>query len=291
MIPTPSPVSTPQPSPTLTSAPTSWVYQLQSINIDKLTKSEVRYVVIDPSLAGDGDSAGWWSAEQIRQLKDSGKTVLAYLSIGEAESYRDYWLTEWKSKPPSFLHGANQDGFEDNYTVAYWEPQWQEIVLARLRRIESLGFDGVYLDKVDAFEDWGSIDPNLDTTRLRNEMVTFIERIEREGRANNPTLKIFLQNAYALWTDPRIIPLIDGAGLEEFSLGWEGSDGEPTPTEVRTEMEAAVRSAKRQGWVMLVVDYPKQDTPAEVRREAVAEARRLGAVPLLAPRDLDGDPQ
>ena len=36
----------------------------------------------------------------LEELKATGKIVLAYVDIGEAEDYRDYWRPEWWRNPP-----------------------------------------------------------------------------------------------------------------------------------------------------------------------------------------------
>jgi cysteinyl-tRNA synthetase len=91
------------------------------------------------------------------KIKNSGgkRLVIAYMSIGEAEDYRYYWKEEWKSNPPSWLKEENPD-WEGNYKVAYWDPGWQNIIYGSddsyLDKIIDKGFDGVYLDIIDAFE-------------------------------------------------------------------------------------------------------------------------------------------
>jgi len=46
--------------------------------------------------------------------------------------------------------------WEGNYKVRYWEPEWQDIIYGNdssyLKKILDAGFDGVYLDIIDAFE-------------------------------------------------------------------------------------------------------------------------------------------
>jgi len=83
------------------------------------------------------------------------RLVIAYMSIGEAEEYRYYWKDEWESDPPSWLKEENRD-WEGNYKVEYWDPDWQGIIYgstdAYLDKIVDKGFDGVYLDIIDAFE-------------------------------------------------------------------------------------------------------------------------------------------
>lgn len=83
------------------------------------------------------------------------RLVIAYMSIGEAEDYRYYWQSDWYSNPPSWIEEENPD-WEGNYVVRYWESGWQSILYGNndsyLWHIIDEGFDGVYLDIIDAFE-------------------------------------------------------------------------------------------------------------------------------------------
>lgn len=275
----PSPTVSKLPEPPTPTPVATWVYQLQSIDLSKIAQSPGGLVVIDPSRNGDGDSAGFWDREEIERLRGSGKLVLAYLSIGEAENYRDYWKEEWDRTPPEFLGGPNPD-WPDNFPVKYWNKEWQEVMLARVDRIKKAGFDGVFLDKVDAFEDWEELGGSVE---LKKEMAKFISQIKKRGG-----FQVYLQNGWAVWQEPELAGSVDGVAIEEFSLGWEGTDGAATPTEIKKEMQQALETANQQGWALLVVDYPSPDSPPSVKESALEEARRVGAVPLLAPRDLDG---
>lgn len=94
--------------------------------------------------------------EELRKKANGGKRlVISYMSIGEAEDYRYYWKSSWKKGDPEWLYKENPD-WEGNYKVKYWMSGWQEIILggenAYLDRILNAGFDGVYLDIIDAFE-------------------------------------------------------------------------------------------------------------------------------------------
>jgi cysteinyl-tRNA synthetase len=91
------------------------------------------------------------------KVKANGGTrlVIAYMSIGEAEDYRYYWNTAWETSPPSWLEGENPD-WPGNYKVRYWDENWQKIIYGNndsyVKKILDAGFDGVYLDIIDAFE-------------------------------------------------------------------------------------------------------------------------------------------
>ena len=136
----------------------SFAFQLQDVDLDALAASSYKTVVIDYS--SDGTDAGRFTAEEIADLKASGKTVLAYLSIGEAEAYRWYWESAWNTSPPAWLGKENPD-WEGNYKVRYWHEEWQALLFnaagtGSLDKILDAGFDGVYLDIVDAYWYWGS---------------------------------------------------------------------------------------------------------------------------------------
>jgi len=100
-----------------------------------------------------------FTADEINQLKrkkNGGKRlVISYLSIGEAEKYRYYWNSSWQIGNPSWLDGENPE-WNENFKVKYWNNDWQKIIYGEddsyLMKIIHAGFDGVYLDIIDAFE-------------------------------------------------------------------------------------------------------------------------------------------
>lgn len=90
-----------------------------------------------------------------RKACGSRRLVLAYMSIGEAESYRYYWRPDWRPGSPEWMCAENPD-WKGNFKVRYWDRRWQDIIClgddSYLGRILAAGFDGVYLDIIDAFE-------------------------------------------------------------------------------------------------------------------------------------------
>jgi cysteinyl-tRNA synthetase len=93
---------------------------------------------------------------ELKQKANGGKRLLiCYMSIGEAEDYRYYWESTWAVGNPSFIVKENPN-WPGNYNVKYWEPEWQNIIFGNdnsyLKNILDAGFDGVYLDIIDAFE-------------------------------------------------------------------------------------------------------------------------------------------
>ncbi|MFC1736325.1 endo alpha-1,4 polygalactosaminidase [Candidatus Hydrogenedentota bacterium] len=105
-----------------------------------------------------GDGAAYTASEiDALQTKPGGaqRQVICYMSIGEVEDYRYYWQTSWTTSPPTWLAAENPN-WPGNFKVRYWDSAWQAIIFgsesAYLDRILAAGFDGVYLDIIDAFE-------------------------------------------------------------------------------------------------------------------------------------------
>jgi len=100
-----------------------------------------------------------FTQSEINELKNKAnggtRLLICYMSIGEAEDYRYYWQSEWNSNPPDWLDGENPN-WAENYKVKYWNSEWQAIIFGNddsyLKKILDVGFDGIYLDIIDAFE-------------------------------------------------------------------------------------------------------------------------------------------
>lgn len=100
-----------------------------------------------------------FTADEINQLRNKAnggkRLVICYMSIGEAEDYRYYWQSSWDSNKPTWIAAENPD-WPGNFKVQYWNDDWQGLIYKNsdsyLSKITSVGFDGVYLDIIDAFE-------------------------------------------------------------------------------------------------------------------------------------------
>ena len=98
------------------------------------------------------------SFEEIKQLKTkqngAQRLVIAYMNIGSTENYRYYWKDKWKLHRPNWLKKP-YEGYEDEIWVKFWKEEWEEIIYGNdnsyTKKIINSGFDGVYLDNVEAY--------------------------------------------------------------------------------------------------------------------------------------------
>jgi cysteinyl-tRNA synthetase len=273
------------------SAVHSWGYQLQPkegarLDLPALAKSPFDLLVIDYA---DGDrplTAGEVAKLKARAGTAEPRVVLAYLSIGEAEDYRFYWEPSWKSHPPAFVARQNP-GWRGNFKVRFWDPAWQKIVLAYLDRIIDAGFDGAYLDIIDAYEFFGPEGTLRERPTAAKDMRAFVERLAAHARVergrDRPRFYIVPQNGSGVIDDaPRAerdayLAAIDAVGAEDTFFDDD---------KARVERGALERLLRYQsaGKPILAVDYPTD--PAHQKR-FVELAKKHGFIPYAGCRELD----
>ncbi len=121
------------------------------LNALQLTNYDV--ILIDAFYKGNA-----LSKSEVTQLKTkqngAQRLVIAYMNIGSAEKYRYYWKEDWKLHRPLWLK-KEYEGYEDEIWVKFWKKDWQEIIYSGdnsyTQRILNAGFDGAYLDNVEAY--------------------------------------------------------------------------------------------------------------------------------------------
>ncbi|MEI7594562.1 MAG: endo alpha-1,4 polygalactosaminidase [Bacteroidota bacterium] len=182
-----------------------WMYQLQGFEDEnaliELSQTEYELLVIEPG--DDFKEEPYNTKYMLNRLRKtpSGKTrlIFAYINIGEAEDYRSYWGNNWTIGSPNFLISSDPDGWSGNYPVAYWKQEWKNIWIGdsnRIQKLVDLGFDGVYLDWVEAYDD----EKTRNTAVSQNinpelEMLNFIQEIKNTGKAKNANFMVIAQNA------------------------------------------------------------------------------------------------
>ncbi len=175
------------------------------------------------------------------QTRNINPIILAYVDIGQAEDWRWYWQEGWQPGNPAWIVGEDPNGWAGNYPVAYWNTVWEEIAVygyqgqSLVQATVDAGFDGIYMDWVEAFSDDNVVakaksDFNLaDDDQARQKtaelMFDFIEKIGVQAQIINPGYLIVAQNASDLYDfNPiRYKELMDGIALE--AIWYDGDEG------------------------------------------------------------------
>lgn len=285
-------------------APKSFAYVLQADRlaatreavVQKLATCDRDLIVLDAAF--NTDPGGDWTLAEIETIRagKSGRRVVAYLSIGEAEDYRPYWQKSWDAnkdgKPdagaPAFLNTENPD-WKGNYRVRYWQPAWQQIMLPAVDKIVTQGFDGIYLDIVDAFEfyeydekakDWLDDRPNPETGRTyREDMIAWVAAIAKRARDKHSGFLVIPQNAAQLLEHADYRGLISAIGVEDLFVAGKKLRAEKQSRYVISFLEKLKPHAKP----VLVIDYPKSEA---IHAAAFELAAKHGFTLLLTDREL-----
>ena len=255
-----------------------FVYQLQRADPERIGETAFDLVVVSLSAVGN-------SPEVIPALKDSPggpKIVLCYMSIGQSENYRWYWNSDWEQNPPSWLDEPDGVWSGDRW-VQYWHPEWQQIIYGTpesyLDKVIELGFDGVYLDRVDAY--WYYQEQGRESAA--REMVAFILDFTEYARKKKPGFGVFPQNAEELGIlFPDFIASMTGIGVEDLYYGYP-RDHEPSPVDWSAEREKILDQWMAAGKLVLTIDYSGK--PEQIA-DAYTRAHARGYVPYVSDRSL-----
>ena len=304
-----------------------WFYLLDfdgnSPVMGRIAKSAYDMVVVEPIFT-ERENAGFNVSGMVRRLKGKigQRLVLAYIDIGEAEAWRTYWKPGWRIGNPGWIVADDPDGWDGNYPVAYWNEGWRRIWLGKGGYIEALvraGFDGIYLDWVEAYSDENVIHAaRRDKVEPRREMIRWVRDLAAKAREADPAFLVIAQNAAELADDPEYVRIIDAIAQEQvwFDGGADNKPAGDCPLPAREkDIESAryVRSLSRQcrrqhdryrestlhmsseayismlkkaqktGLVIFTVDYALK--PKNIRK-VFERSRKLGFVPFVSERGL-----
>ena len=280
------------------SNPTSFAYILQADSFAKTKPAVVAklkgcgrdWIVLDATFTGDTP----WEQMDLDTIRSgkAGRKVVAYLSIGEAEDYRSYWQSDWASNgkrtaaAPVWL-GIENPEWKGNYQVKYWSADWQKLMLPAIDDAMARGFDGVYLDIVDAFQTYeqgadGCLDDRMNPETkqtYRRDMVDWVKALSARARAKNPTALVIPQNGSQLVADKDFVEVISAQGIEDLFTNGKKLQPASHTDEILGHLKTLALAKKP----VLLIEYPR--TP---ERKALSKklAKENGLVWLVTDRQL-----
>jgi cysteinyl-tRNA synthetase len=188
--------------------------------IEQIANSTYDMVVMEPIFL-DRENTDFPIAEVISQFKNAlhSKLVIAYIDIGQAEDWRTYWQTDWRIGNPDWIVAGDPDGWEGNFPVAFWNNEWRQIWLGEngyLQSILDAGFDGIYLDWVEAYSDENVIAAaERDNVQPREEMIRWVADLADFCRTRKPDFFVIGQNAAELTEHDGYLAVIDAIAQEQ----------------------------------------------------------------------------
>ncbi|MEX2253481.1 MAG: endo alpha-1,4 polygalactosaminidase, partial [Thermoleophilaceae bacterium] len=214
------------------------------------------------------------SGRRVKQLRDEGKIVLAYLSVGTIEKYR-FWYRAAKK----YRLRDKFDEFDEYYARTNRAGYRRLMVRVARRYLRRKRVDGLFLDNTDF------IDIHPRQKRGLRRLVFLLARL-----THRRDKLLFTQNGEDL-INP-VLRRYDGWNREDVSWTFDFDQNryEPVPAIERLAAQQALRRIKRAGLLVTSADYTARGDQAAFD-ESVANSCAAGAIPYVSNIQLRRIPQ
>ena len=213
------------------------------------------------------------------QFTSTQTKFIAYLSLGEIETYRSYWSL-LKSTPNLIVE--KNPNWKDNYLIDIRSKDWQTfIVEIFIPQIMAKGFDGLFLDTLDTAVEMERRDP-LKYAKSKQSLIDLIHSIHKKF----PKLSLYSNNGLEILSS--IQDAITGAVAEDVYTRYDFKlhKSNSTPSSDRDYkvnlLNQFTRSTKKPVYVILYDDSQK----TELVQDAIKECLKNKFNWFVAPVDL-----
>ncbi|MBF0110371.1 MAG: cadherin-like domain-containing protein, partial [Magnetococcales bacterium] len=190
-------------------------------------------------------------------------------------------------------HFANPN-FPAARLIEYWDPQYKQMRIDQVRQIAQQGYDGVFLDVLDAYAQWEA-HSNLTGIDYMEEMARFVIELATTIRTDFPEFQLVANNGMELYfsqsTDPMGKSYIDVISAQAKECTWYGENGPVVGDYLDTDFNY-LNMARERGVEIISIDYPNVTGGAYGDVQAYFDAAMaFGALPNAYPVLLDGFPE
>jgi endo-alpha-1,4-polygalactosaminidase (GH114 family) len=186
------------------------------------------------------------------------------MSVGTVEQWRPYA----RAVPRSWTISDVEDWPGERYVRPC--EGWQSILEHEARKLDEIGFDGLYLDNLDIAEEFPD---------TRDGVIGCVERLH----VAVPGMLLIGQNGLAVADE---LP-IDAIAHEDTFWRWDGGYRASTPQEALPILRG-LRRLRARNLPVFTLDYAPPGSPAA--DEVVDRSRAEGFVPAVSVRALDRPP-
>lgn len=244
--------------------PAQWLCVYAHIPMEKLLATGAELMVLDPDA---------YSASEIRMLTAKNIRVLAYLSAGEAESYRSYYPAISDS---GLVLNENPD-WKENFAVKFWSEDWCKTLQNYSNEILNKGFNGLFVDVVDAWQ----LAPDEDRQQRKAEMEALLLNLAQKMHAKIPDSWMVIQNSHELLENPMLLAAVAGINQESLFASWASAS---IDKDWQKEKIVALEKIRRQGKLVTLIEYTRNRIDmARIRMKASMH----GFLPYFTVKELD----
>ncbi|MEO5659255.1 MAG: endo alpha-1,4 polygalactosaminidase [Polaromonas sp.] len=218
-------------------------------------------------------------AENVKDLdglRASGSDVFAYVSVGEAES----WRTSSRALPKDLFLGTN---IAWNSRIAdLTQPGWRDYLIEqRMAQLWGSGYRSFFLDTLDSYQ---LVAKNPDEQLAQSKALVELIRAMHQ---RFPGVKLLFNRGFAVL--PEAGPLAAGLVAESLFQSWNPMTQQymPVADNDRNWLLTRLNDAHlRYGLPITVIDYVSPDKP-ELAQETARQITALGFTPWVSTPGLD----
>lgn len=228
-------------------------------SLDQLAKFDM--VVLDPAN---------YDSSEIAKIKSLGCIPIAYLNVGEVETYRGYFILADTS-----MMLSPDPNWRDRYYVNLCDPMWSRIVTEeRVPEVLRKGFCGLFVDFAGALQEY----PNMDSCAA-----LLVRQIRRsEGNAD-----MIVDGALPIIA--KVGNYVDGIAVEGL-MGYYDFDSDSyrirNDSVEDAESTKLLGEAKKYKLKIFQLDYAASGA-SQIRDDIIIRSRELGFVPYVGTIELD----
>lgn len=216
----------------------------------------------------------------IAPLKAQGKTLLGYISLGEAESYRPYF----KELQDKKIFVKQNTRWKGHHIIDVRNPEWTNYAIEHLiPAILDQGFDGIMIDTIDSVIDLEKEEPQR-YKGMQQAAAGMIKTI----RARYPDMKIMLNRGFDIL--PQVVHDIDMVMAESTYSDMPEGGKKPVwlPHKTRSFYVDLLQAAQAQNPQLKIytIDYWQTGDKRGMRRIYAAQ-RADGFIPYVSDFSLE----
>jgi uncharacterized protein (TIGR01370 family) len=243
------------------------IYVLSGVVASQIAAAPVYWKVVEATSDGAG---AIWPASTVTAMKAGGGKVLGYLDFGWCENYRPYYSPALAAKSgwtgptavgSGILGPLSSPEWPNEYEVQFWSTAWHTICTDWCAELQAAGFDGIYLDVVDA---WGDPWPTANVPATGGfaagtpqasaaAMIALINAIRTFAHSTNPNFIVFVNGGEELfsYSPPAYLNAIDGMYKEQVL--YDGTKAENSAN--RLYEKGMLDNAKDAGKPVILIEY------------------------------------
>lgn len=216
------------------------------------------------------------NVQDLSALRARGAKVFAYVSVGEAEGWRD----STRALPPSLFLGANPDW--QSRVADLTQTGWKKFLLEdRMASLWAQGYRAFFLDTLDSYQRYAT------TPDARAVQTSALVDIIRSMHQRFPGVELLFNRGFELL--PEVAPLSVGIVAESLFQSWNPASQEyveVSPPDREWLLARLNEARDRYGLPVTVIDYVAP-TQGALAQETARRIATLGFVPWVANPGLD----